>query len=138
MAVIHKIENIDFDKDEEFGAVLEVDSLRRDLARYDQMFQALSHEKNRLQDEMNRSTTFDRTQQADVSSLERENRMLSAKVRQLTEEIDQTKLGMSRVSNNSSNLYGTPFNKKQDQSSISLALLIDDLEKGDPHHIQSG
>ena len=35
MAVIRKIENINFEKDEEFSAVLEVDSLRRDLTRFD-------------------------------------------------------------------------------------------------------
>ena len=68
MAVIHKIENINFDKEEQFGAALEVESLRRDLVRLDAMFQNISSEKNRLQEEVNRST-MDRSRAGEGSNL---------------------------------------------------------------------
>ena len=66
--MIHKIENINFDKEEQFGAALEVESLRRDLVRLDAMFQNISSEKNRLQEEVNRST-MDRSRAGEGSNL---------------------------------------------------------------------
>jgi len=47
-AIIRKLEKINFETDEEFGAVLQINELRRDLVRYDRAYKKLATDRKRL------------------------------------------------------------------------------------------
>ena len=104
-----------------------MDGLRRDLVRLDGMYQSITSEKNRLQEEMHRTTMDGGSSRSSrkregEERLEKENRKLWERVRQL-EEAERTMLGRSGVSN-----AANGGNGRREQS-ISLAHLLDDLDR---------
>lgn len=97
--MVRKIEKINFESDEEFGAILQINELRRDLARYDRAYKKLAGDRRRLEQNLEASTHTTGSlgervnvvsprrgeESARAAQLQQENDSLNARIRGLVQ-----------------------------------------------------
>lgn len=144
-AVIRKIESINFEREEDFNAILEIDNLKSDLMRYDRLYKQALQEKRRLQEEVGRlerelerakpelsmnvnysaTTRREEAPKRDASYLH-----FNTKLKKLNDEIEHARNNTSAILEPQMAL--SPFSRLKEDDNESLVGLLADLSHCEP------
>lgn len=139
-AVIRKLESINFEREEDFNAILEIDNLKNDLMRYDRLYKQLLADKRRLQEEVARlerelerakpELSMNVNYSATTRREEPPKRDLHSKLRKLNDEVENARGNASAILEPQMAL--SPFSRFREDDNESLVGLLVDLSHCEP------
>ena len=147
-AVIRKIESINFEREEDFNAILEIDNLKCDLMRYDRLYKQALQDKRKLQEEVGRlerelerakpelsmnvnySATTRREEAPRNDKRDSSYSHFNLKLRRLNDELEHARNNTSAILEPQMAL--SPFSRLKEDDNESLVGLLADLSHCEP------